>query len=319
MSSNTPAILVVDDSPEMHLLLEVRLAPEGWRLLYAADAATGLRLAHEAQPDLMLLDLSLPDMRGLEVCRALKADPKTQGIAIVVLSASGNTADKVAAFDAGAADYVQKPFDSEELRARIRAALRAKRYLELLAERAHIDGLTGLWNRAHFDARLEALLSIARRYGRRLSLVLFDIDFFKQINDRFGHPFGDRVLQGIGEVLHQTSRSADSACRYGGEEFALILPETPEDGALLLAERIRERVKQLVFDWHGAPVQVTISAGLASVGPESDYDSDAAALLERADAALYTAKHAGRDRVAKTTATVAHLPVVPNGKRAAQR
>lgn len=302
MSSTTPAILVVDDSPEMHLLLGVRLAPEGWRLLYAANAETGLRMANEEQPDLMLLDLSLPDMRGLEVCRTLKSDPKTQGIAVVFLSASGNTADKVAAFDTGAADYIQKPFDADELRARIRAALRAKRYLELLAERAHIDGLTGLWNRAHFDARLEALLSIARRYGRRLSLVLVDIDYFKQINDRFGHPFGDRVLQGIGEVLHQSSRAADSACRYGGEEFALVLPETPEDGALLLAERVRERVKRLVFEWHGAPVQLTVSAGVATVGPDTNYDPDAASMLERADGALYAAKRAGRDRVAKAPA-----------------
>jgi len=306
-----PLILVVDDSAEMQLLLQVRLQPEGWRLAFANDAQTGLHLAKSEKPDLMLLDMTLPDGNGIDICRALKADPQTQSIAVLFLSASSAVSDKVLAFDAGAADFVQKPFNAEELRARIRAALRAKRYLELLAERAHVDGMTGLWNRAHFDARLEVLLSTANRYRRAMALILFDIDFFKAVNDQHGHPFGDRVLQSIGDVLQKSSRAADSACRYGGEEFAMLLPETQLEGAVLLAERIRKRVSLLLFDHHQQHVQVTISAGVAAVGPAEGYDAHADSFLGRVDKALYAAKGAGRNCVASAPPPVDREPNVP--------
>lgn len=295
------SILVIDDSPEVHTLLDERLSEEGWQLYHALDGTEGLRLAKTLRPDLILLDMFLAHESGLDVCKALQAEPVTAHVPVLFISSSAEVEDKVRAFDLGAVDYLVKPFAFEELLARLRSALRTKRYQDMLAERAHIDALTGMWNRAHFDARLQAEVAGARRYGRRLSLLMLDLDHFKNVNDRFGHPFGDHVLQGVGDRLLRASRGSDVPCRYGGEEFGIILTDTSGDSALLVAERLREGIASLEFHAKGKRVPVTVSIGVASPDYlEQGANVTSERLVAEADAALYAAKRAGRNCVVRS-------------------
>ena len=299
-------VLAIDDSQDIHDLLEVRLRPEEVTLHHALTAEDGLRMARELRPDLVLLDVDMPMMTGFEVCRRLKADLNTASTPIIFLSAATATHSKVSGFDVGGIDYVTKPFDPAELRARVRAALRTKRYNDLLATKAQIDALTGLWNRGYFNQRLSEEVAATTRYGRSLSLVLLDLDHFKSLNDTHGHPFGDRVLQSVGEMLTGIMRATDAPCRYGGEEFALILTETDIVGARKAAERVREAIGRLAFRVAAARVVVTGSLGVASTtswpdGPPLSVTS----LVANADDALYAAKHAGRNRVCEAKAKAA--------------
>jgi two-component system, cell cycle response regulator len=293
-----PTILAIDDSPEIHALLDVRLRPEGLRMEHALTPTEGLAMAASLQPDLILLDVEMPGMGGLEVCSRLKADPLTSMLPVIFLTGADAVDVKVRGFDLGAVDYVTKPFDPAELRARVRAALRTKRFHDMLAARAQLDGLTGLWNRGFFNQRLADEVQAVRRYGRALSLIMLDVDHFKQLNDGYGHPFGDLVLQRIGESLSSFVRATDAACRYGGEEFALILTETSMSGAAVLAERARAAIEGLELRPRGKPVVVTASLGVidaAALGGREHASSEA--LVQGADDALYRAKANGRNRV----------------------
>jgi len=296
MAGDPPqSVLVIDDAQEIHDLIQARLKAEGVRLLHACDAQTGVALAREHRPDLFLLDLDLAGSSGLDVCRELKADVDLTSIPVIILTGTVDVATKVRAFDAGAIDYVTKPFDAFELRARVRAALRTKRFQDLLATRAQIDPLTGLWNRAHFDARLAEEVALALRHDRALGLLMIDVDHFKRINDRDGHPFGDSVLRLVAATIAGCVRGDDVPCRYGGEEFAVILRETGSTAALSLGERVRAAVAGVRAGTPDQPVQVTVSVGccgtdLVPGAPTVDK------LLAAADRGLYFAKRTGRDR-----------------------
>jgi two-component system, cell cycle response regulator len=293
-------VLAIDDSPEIHTLLDVRLRPESLVVKHAFGAEEGIAAATACQPDLILLDVDMPGMGGLEVCSILKADPTTTMVPVIFLTGAEAVETKVRGFDLGAVDYVTKPFDAAELRARVRAALRTKRFQDMLSARARVDGLTGLWNRGYFNERLADEVGAYRRHGRDVSLVLLDVDHFKRVNDDYGHPFGDLVLQRIGETLAACSRGVDAACRYGGEELALVLPDTSPEQAALLAERVREAIAAIELRPRGAKVQITASFGVASARDLSAHDGvTAEALVAKADRALYTAKNAGRNRVAR--------------------
>ena len=168
----------------------------------------------------------------------------------------------------------------------------------MLAQRAMIDGLTGLWNRSHFEMRLQEEVAATQRYDRPLSLIMLDVDHFKKLNDNHGHPFGDEVLQAVGEALSQTARTSDWACRYGGEEFSLILRETNLEGALILAERLRKLIEGLTLRNKGEDVKVTASFGVScSELCMNPLDFSRRWLITSADVALYASKHAGRNRV----------------------
>lgn len=293
------SVLAIDDSPEVLALLQVRLKPEGIKLYTAATFDEGLAMAMELLPDLILLDVDIPEHSGLDLCRRLKEEGATSAIPIIFLTGSSDVETKVHGFDLGAIDYVTKPFHPAELRARVRAALRMKRAQDLLTERAQIDALTGLRNRAYLDERLMMEMAQAVRMQRPLSLVLIDLDHFKRLNDTYGHPFGDLVLQRIGDTLSRAVRPCDAACRYGGEELAVILPDTSIDAAHLVADRIRAAVRELEFAPKGQQVTVTASAGVAEALAvlENVNEVRPSDLISAADSALYCAKHEGRDCV----------------------
>jgi diguanylate cyclase (GGDEF)-like protein len=278
----------------------VRLKPEGLHLQHCLDAEEGVRTAQQIQPDLILCDLEMPGLHGFEVCRRLKEDPTTNTIPIIFLTGADDVVTKVEGFDLGASDYITKPFQPAELRARVRAALRTKRYHDMLALRAQVDALTGLRNRAYFDDRLSYEVRASARYHRNVGLALIDVDHFKSVNDRHGHPAGDYVLQMLGALLIRTVRAADSACRYGGEEFAVILTETDLEGTRTLGERFRREVENMTWPTGN---RVTVSVGVAATSMLLQPTTEM--LIAAADDALYDAKLAGRNCVCKARPTSA--------------
>jgi two-component system, cell cycle response regulator len=292
------SVLVIDDSADIHALVAARLKPEGLILHHAERPDEGIRMARDLRPDLILLDVDMPEASGFEVCRRLKADPRTSMLPVIFLTGVSQVYSKVEGFELGAVDYVTKPFEPAELRARVRAALRTKRYQDLLGARAEIDALTGLFNRAHFDRRLAEGIAEHETNSVHVALVLLDLDHFKNLNDTYGHPFGDRVLQTIGEALASTARDGDAACRYGGEEFGIILQSATFEGARSAAERFQTRLARVVLEHGGKAVVVTASIGVASSELFPMPGSlTGAKLIAAADAALYEAKHTGRNRI----------------------
>jgi diguanylate cyclase (GGDEF)-like protein len=292
-----PVVLLVDDSQDVHRLLRARLRTEEIELVGVYAGAEAVKFATEHKPALVLLDLNMPVMDGFEVLRTLKDQPSTLEIPVIVLSGLQSPQDKVTAFDLGAVDYITKPFELTELRVRVRSALRMHRLLQMLSKRARIDGLTALWNRAFFDQRWSEEFSRAQRHGRPLSIALIDLDHFKSINDTYGHPAGDAVLQGLGAILQKEGRATDVACRYGGEEFVMILPDTSAADARNLCDRIRAGVESVAWSRHPER-KVTASIGIAGAsGPTA---VTAEAWIEAADQALYTAKKSGRNRLVVT-------------------
>ncbi len=290
-----PRILAVDDSELMHRLLRSRLQLEQVEIHTALNGEDGLRMAETLQPEVILLDIDLEGMDGFEVLQRLKENPKTRDIAVIFISASCETMERVRCLDLGAVDFIPKPFEIAELKARVRSALRVQQLLRMLSQRAQLDGLTALWNRAYFDQRLAAEFSESVRHDRPMSLVMCDIDHFKGVNDRFGHPFGDEVLALFSTIL-SGGRVSDIPCRYGGEEFGVILPATAITEAAEVAERFRRAFE--THPWRRHPdLTLTASFGVADLTspPPSVTSAD---LLVRADTALYAAKHGGRNRVA---------------------
>lgn len=285
-------VLAIDDSEAIHALLKVRLKDEAVDLHFASDGESGLAAACALTPDLILLDVDLPGTDGFAVCKCLKDNPETMGVPVIFLTGASSTEEKIRGLELGAVDYVTKPFDPAELRARVRASLRMRYLLDLLSRKAMLDGLTGLWNRAYFDQRLSAEISLARRTGRPMACIMADVDHFKQINDRFGHPMGDEVLKSISQLLADSCRAEDVICRYGGEEFAVIAPNTTHVQAADLADRLRQAIGQEELSIRGQRLHITCSFGVADLR-----GSAPPTLVELADQALYRAKQAGRNRV----------------------
>ncbi len=300
-----PLVLTVDDSKDIQALLRVRLAQEGLEARSAMDGASGIELAKKDRPSLILLDIDMPGMDGFETLRALKGSDETSNIPVIVLSGAASASDKVMGLDLGAVDYVSKPFDNYELMARVRSALRTQRLMEMLSRRAQIDGLTGLFNRAHFEKRVMEVLSQGARLAEPTAIAMCDVDKFKSINDTFGHPAGDAVLQGFAEVLQKMVRSVDSVFRFGGEEFVTLMPKTTPDEAAMVMERVRVALSECRWPRHPERV-VTASFGIAmsEIGV-----LDARAVLASADKALYAAKEGGRNRVMVAGLNGAMMPV----------
>jgi len=297
--SSTPTVLLIDDSQFVHRLLDARLRSESIELRGAEDGKSGIELAIECTPALILLDLDMPILDGFETLRILKEDPLTRDIPVIVLSGMNSSQDKVAAFDLGAIDFVTKPFELTELRARVRSSLKMYALLQMLAQKAQIDGLSELFNRTYFDDRFRSEFDRSIRHGHPLSIAMFDIDHFKSINDTYGHPAGDSVITGVAKLITRETRSADIACRYGGEEFAIIMPETDPDRALQLCERIRMLCEKM--NWSRHPTRaVTISGGVVGIREGQTIHITPETWVEMADRNLYDAKQSGRNRVKGT-------------------
>lgn len=294
-------VLVVDDEPRNVALIAKRLRADGLQVIAAGSGPEALARARSQQPDLILLDLHMPGMDGLAVLAELQATPETAQIPVIFVSAEEETAYRVTALGQGGYDFITKPFHPEELLARVRGALRTKAAHEDLRTQQQeldrmlrYDPLTGLYNRRHLDEALVREVRTCLECGRPLSVALIDLDHFKLINDNFGHPAGDDVLHQVGALVAGRIRQGDTAGRYGGEEFLVILPGTPTRGAWIVLDQIRRTVAGHSFrSCPGHPV--TFSAGIATCEGEA---TDAAELVAAADRRLYDAKRAGRNRVA---------------------
>lgn len=291
-------ILIIDDSDDALAVAKNRLSHEGHDILCVTSGQEGLEAAERDNPDLILLDVDMPDMSGFDVCRTLKAEDRLCMIPVIFLSGSGGPEDKVMGLNIGAVDFVTKPFDAFELRARVNAALRTKQMQDLLIEHAKLDPLTGLPNRRALDERLRQEWSRTARHGRRLSVIMADIDHFKNVNDQFGHLVGDEVLRQVARLLAAGFRESDMAARYGGEEFVVIAPETAAQDAVDFAERMRTSICFKPLEVGGKAVHVAASFGVAdNEGLQSPQE-----LLQMADEALYRAKSAGRNCVRRLEA-----------------
>ena len=292
-------ILVVDDAETNLLILSNLLAEEG-DVFSATDGTQAIALAGSMLPDLILLDVSMPGMDGYEVCRHLKSDIRTRDKPIVFVTGRTEDNDQEKGLSLGAIDYILKPYSPLIVLARIRnhlALQKAHRDLkaanEELTRLATTDFLTGVWNRRRFMELGEAEVARVRRSGRSFGMAMMDVDHFKSVNDTHGHDAGDNVLRTLAEACVDRLRNVDIVGRMGGEEFALILPETDPQGAMLTVERLREYLGELAIPIDSGALTVTVSIGVTTVKDPSDTIE---AALKRADEALYQAKGSGRNK-----------------------
>lgn len=288
-------ILIVDDVPANLQILNVHLTDEDYDVVESQTGRQALDLLAENPQaiDLILLDVMMPVMNGLDVLAELKRNPLTEHIPVILVTANADDQHVAEGLDMGAFDYIIKPYSLVVLLARVRAALREKERQDLLEKWATTDPLTELMNRRHFFELAERELEQTRRSDRPLSFIMLDIDHFKQVNDVHGHLVGDAALIALATLLKDQLRKVDFCGRYGGEEFVLCLPDTPMEGALEVAERIRLEVTSVeVPTPDGPPLTFTISLGIA----QNRSDKIVEDILKRADKALYQAKEAGRNQ-----------------------
>jgi diguanylate cyclase (GGDEF)-like protein len=290
-------ILVVDDAMENIQILHHALRDEH-EVLFALDGETALQIALEQQPDLILLDAVMPGMDGYAVCAALRGSPRLQGIPVIFVTALSQPEDETRALEAGAVDFISKPFNVAVVRARVRSQLTIKRQGDAMRELSMTDGLTGVANRRSFNDTIDAEWRRCARAGVPLSVIMIDIDHFKLYNDHYGHQAGDQCLQQVSAAMKRcATRPQDLLARYGGEEFILLLPQEALEGTEVVARRILEEVRKLAIP-HAASAtapHISISMGLASASPPID-STDPSALIRAADANLYRAKQTGRNR-----------------------
>jgi diguanylate cyclase (GGDEF)-like protein len=331
VSISHATILIVDDHLDNVRSLALLLSDSGYLVRKTTSGQMALETIQISKPDLVLLDVRMPEMNGYEVCEQLKANPNTRDIPVIFLSASNDTDDKIQAFAVGGADYVTKPFQAEEVLARVRhqitilqqqqQLLRQQQQLAIqncqlrqeiqqreqveaklqqanlqLYHLANTDSLTQIANRRCFNETLEQEWQRLKREQQPLSLILCDIDYFKQYNDRYGHPAGDACLQQVAQAIARcVNRPADLVARYGGEEFAIILPNTDLDGAVKIVKAIRAVLEALQISHTDSAVAayITLSLGVACLIPTPN--SSCQELIAAVDAKLYHAKQQGRN------------------------
>lgn len=296
MSQERQTILIIDDTPINIRMLSELLVDEH-EILFATSGEDGLKRALQERPDLILLDIMMPGVDGYEVCRRLKEDPATRDIPVIFVTALTQEADETKGLAVGAIDYVTKPISAPIIKARVHNHLKLKRYQDMLASQALLDGLTGIPNRRRFDETLQMEWHRAQRTGSEISLLMIDIDHFKRYNDTYGHLAGDDCLTSVARTMAKVvHRGGDLVTRYGGEEFACILPETGSSGTRKVADKIRAAINALQIPHADSPVApyVTVSIGGCTTRPDDHHSHEQ--LVACADRSLYRAKQAGRDR-----------------------
>jgi diguanylate cyclase (GGDEF)-like protein len=290
-------VLVIDDDPFSANLIDNCLRSAGYLSSTCTNPEHALEMVNAELPDLIILDVVMPGLDGFELCRRVRTHPAMQFTPIIFVTRRGDVEQRVRGLEVGGNDYIAKPFEPEELIARVRSHLTR---LAALREIAIRDGLTRCYNHKYFKTRLAQELSRAKRYGSPLTLGMIDVDRFKTVNDRYGHIAGDFLLAHLSGIVVASVRSTDVVARYGGDEFGLLLVQSGLDEATIVTNRLRERVAHQRFPLPELPneslpadIAVTVSIGVAQLVPDDDLES----LLHRADTALYEAKAAGRNQV----------------------
>ena len=285
-------ILVVDDNPDKLHLLEAALSLAGYTIATAVDGVEALAAVETYQPDLIITDVMMPRMNGYELAQRIRANPLTKFIPVIMQTAAGRRVEDLRrASEVGALGYITDPTDLDLLLARTRTLLEFKAYLDVCEEAAFTDHLTGLANRRRFERQLDREVSRSLRLGHSFSLLMVDIDNFKQLNDTFGHSIGDEAIRRIGKVLREGTRGIDLAARIGGEEFAILLVETQLNSGMEVAERLRSSIENMAVPTAG---NITASFGVAECPSCAQTALD---ILTVADRLLYQAKGSGRNRV----------------------
>jgi two-component system cell cycle response regulator len=296
-------ILIAEDDPVSRRILEAKLAKWGYEVLVTANGDEAWRaLQADDAPNLVILDWMMPGLDGVEICKKMRKDDREPYAYIILLTSLHREEDLITGMEAGADDYITKPFNSSELRVRLRAGMRIIELQneliearEALREQATHDPLTGLWNHTEILHILERELSRAERENGHVSMIMADLDHFKNINDRYGHMAGDSVLRLTTSRMNSLMRSYDYIGRYGGEEFVIVLPGCDRESAAAFAERLRLCIGSESMDIPEGMIPVSISLGVATSSREKRYDIDS--LIQAADQALYRAKENGRNRV----------------------
>lgn len=295
--SGLSKILVIDDDPVSAQMIDNYLRQAGFSSSFTSDPHEALARIEQELPDLLVMDVVMPEIDGFELCRRVRSHPAQQFVPIIFVTRKGDVEQRVRGLEVGGNDYIAKPFEPRELVARVRSHLAR---LASLREMAVRDSLTRCYNHRFFKSRLDQELERSQRYEDALAIAMLDIDHFKNVNDSYGHMVGDAVLVHMANLVMATVRSTDVVARYGGEEFALLMARASTKEAQLIAERIRARVANEQFpvpenlggDARSIPITVSIGVAVLDVGSDT-----MSRLIERADAALYEAKEAGRNRV----------------------
>ncbi|WP_303850122.1 diguanylate cyclase [Seleniivibrio woodruffii] len=305
---NKTLILIVDDNQQnLKVLGNILRENTKYGLAFAMNGFEALDFISTTKPDMVLLDVMMPDMDGYEVCRQIKKDPKTANIPVIFITAKTEAEDAVLGFEAGGVDYISKPFHETELLMRIRTHLDLKLSRDMLEEKnrelqgayetieklALTDSLTGLANRRSIMNQLAVEVSRCDRNGGFFSLIMCDIDFFKRVNDTYGHDTGDYVLRNVADVMRANLRQQDIVSRWGGEEFLIMLPLTELEKAVSVAEKLREAIKSTEMSFAGENFRVTMTFGVSGYDKGMGIEHS----IKKADDALYTGKQTGRNKV----------------------
>ncbi|HEY8910192.1 MAG TPA: diguanylate cyclase [Desulfosporosinus sp.] len=288
-------ILVVDDNRYNVRLLTDILEDEHYTVVSTDNGGSVLEMVRKLKPEVILLDIMMPGLDGFEVCKLLKSDFDIKHIPVIMVTAKTDGQDLKKALEIGAFDYIKKPIDEVEVIARVQSAIRFKQYQDKLIEMAMKDGLTGLYNHALLiDLFVKELARIPRN-GGNISFAMLDIDYFKKVNDTYGHMCGDIVLKEVSNILISSVRSGDIVGRYGGEEFGLVILEATEENALQICDKIRKKIEDFNFNIGIESIKITVSIGVFFKQPTAVIT--ASEIIQKADEALYEAKRNGRNRI----------------------